>query len=248
MCARCGRRCPRGAGGSRRPSQVPGRTGGRGSPPAPRPAAPAGPCRAPAPARRGSPGGVMGVGLRAPPGPALPRACLGKGRGLWTGLPGPEELAGVRGSTWRLPAGGGVPGRWGWSCRCSLGPAPGPCPAQFHVPGSRLLVPPPFPSRPLQSFVRPPCLSPAAVVTELPRARAPLLKAKEVLGAFSGLLLSSHHTLLCLPGSLVSIPAGVKYLSSLLCPFLVSPLSYLLSPVRYQDTKVGGSALPVCRL
>lgn len=38
-------------------SQVPGRTGGRGSPPAPRLASPAGPCRTPAPERRGSPQG-----------------------------------------------------------------------------------------------------------------------------------------------------------------------------------------------
>lgn len=99
-----------------------------------------------------------------------------------------------------------------------------PWPCAVSRAGSRLLVPPPFPSRPLKSFVRPPCLSPPAVLTTLPRARAPLLKAKEVLRAFSGLLLSSHHTLLCLPGSSVSIPAGEKYLSWLLCPFLVSPL------------------------
>lgn len=93
-----------------------------------------------------------------------------------------------------------------------------PWPCAVSRAGSRLLVPPPFPSRPLKSFVRPPCLSPPAVLTTLPRARAPLLKAKEVLRAFSGLLLSSHHTLLCLPGSSVSIPAGEKYLSWLLCP------------------------------
>lgn len=118
---------------------------------------------------------------------------------------------------------------------------------------SRAREPPARPSTfPFQAFfkpfVPPPCVSPPAVLTDLRRARAPLLKAKEVLGAFSGLLLSSHHTLLCLPASSVSIPAGEKYLSSLLCPFPVSPLSYLLSPVQCQDTKVGGSALPVCRL
>ena len=37
-------------------------------------------------------------------------------------------------------------------------------------------------------------------------------------------------------------------LSSALCPLPVSPLSYLLSPVPSQGTKVGGSAPPVCRL
>lgn len=214
---------------------APGAAAGRAGPPAlagpgpnrwgvPRYLA-AGPCRAPA--------GLMGVGPRAAPGPALPAPLLGRARkGLWTALPGPEGLH------LRLRAGGGVPGsgRWSWSRSPGAGPGAGPGPAQFHVPGSRLLVPAPFPSRPLKPFVRPPCLSPPAGLTDLPRARAPLLKAKEVLRAFSGLLLSSHHTLLCLPGSSVSIPAGEKYCPrcSVLSRCLPCPTYCLLCGVRIQ--------------
>lgn len=63
----------------------------------------------PRPGAEGEPGGVMGVGLRAPPGPALPRACFGKGRvfGRGTRASGTGRCEGIDLET---PAGGGVPG------------------------------------------------------------------------------------------------------------------------------------------
>lgn len=113
----------------------------------------------------------------------------------------------------------------------------------------------PSPLGPFKPFCSAAASFSSLVLTYLPpQSLLPLLDSRRVgvvvffFVPVSGLLLSPHHTLLCLLDSSASIPADEKYLSSLLRPFLVSPLSYLLSPVRYRDTKVGGSGLPVRRL